>query len=90
LPIDSDEFAKGRKIAGIERTILQFLKGNKTKAFTQPEILSSLYAYDTSSWGAIVKGVLIALGVERALEGLVRDGSVRAKQIENQTYYKAV
>ena len=89
MPIDGVEFEKGRKITGVERTVLQFLRQNRSRAFTQSEILGSLYRMDTSNWTAIARGVISALAVDRALSNMTNDRTVRAKQIDGQTYYKA-
>jgi hypothetical protein len=91
LPIDSDEFAKGKKITGIERTVLQFLKQNNSRAYTQPEILTTLYRMSTHArdLADITWGVITALSVDKALETLVKERSVLAKELDHETYYMA-
>ena len=91
MPIASDEFEKGRKIEAVERRVLDFLKKNKNKAFTQTEILNALYpsAPNQGFWTGLASGLLLGIGVENALKKLVDDGLVKGKQITGEIYYRA-
>lgn len=70
--------------------MLDFLRANKSKAFTKPEILNALYPnVPTSNWTEIAQGLLLVLGVDNTLAKLVQENSVKTKRVGSEIYYKA-
>lgn len=89
MPLKRDEWAKGRKVTLLERSVLDFLKENREKAYTTSEIAQSLYKFGATSLINLANMVLTTLAIESSLKDLVRDGLVKSKQIEGFTYYIA-
>lgn len=89
MPIDTDEFAKGRKISGLERSVLQFLKKNSDSAYTESEIMAAIYPGRVSNWTGVAKRVVEGLVIGNALDNLTKDGSIRAREVNGVIYYKA-
>ena len=102
MPIGSDEWKEGRTQDTTETRILNFLQSNKEKAFTEYEIIEEINPLIpwalTEDWKTISKKFLVnffkAYPINQALERLMEEGKVEAKEIETsegkKTYYKAV
>ena len=89
MPLDRDEWAKGRRVSPLERSVLEFLKKNKDKAYTPSEVAESIYELKTTSVANLANMILTVMAVESSLKQLTRDGSVQSKQIGASTYYIA-
>jgi len=93
MPIGKDEWDAGRKWETLEARILLFLRNNASKAFTANDIYRGLgYRYGSDFWG-FIGGVAALWAIGKALETLVKEGSIQAKIIKQdigeETYYMA-
>ena len=95
MPIDKDEWEKGRTSPTLEFRILDFLRSNPDKAFICREIADALFGPITELDVGIVTAHF--LGLWRISDGLKRltdDGQVSAREIEEgirtETYFIAV
>lgn len=94
VPINKAEWDAGRTYETLEGRILSFLRNNKGKGFTLAEIIDGI-AYRTGRtdfWG-FVGNVAAIWAVQNSLETLVKEGTVRAKIVQQavgeETYYMA-
>ena len=94
MPISNEEWDSGRTRDTLEAQVLTFLKQNKIP-FSLVGIMSGL-GYDTNikDLETLFFGFVNILGVQNALEKLIKEGTVTAKIIKQpigqETYYKAV
>ena len=94
MPIGKEEWDSACKSDTFEKRILSFLKKNPDNAYTLPEIVSALgYSIEIRDFGSFVGGVAGYWLFQNAIENLVKEGSLEARKIkqntEEQTYYKA-
>lgn len=93
MSISNEEWNAGRTWETLEARILIFLKQSK-KPFDITEIMNGLgYNIQVKDFWSLIGGVASYWSVQKALDNLVREGTVKAKiikqQIGEQTYYKA-
>jgi hypothetical protein len=91
MPINKDEWNKGRKLETIEVRIIRFLKSNRDKGFSAEEIHNALgYKTGPGFWDILAK-IANMLIVQNALDLLVKEGSIKAKIVKEAigevTYY---
>lgn len=94
MPVDKNEWDAGRKWETLEARILKFLRDNRDKAFNDMEILSGVgYRTSTENIWTIIVGWARISTVQSALKALVKEGTVKAKIINEAigetTYYMA-
>lgn len=94
MPIGKEEWNSGSKSSSFETQILSFLRRNRDTAYTLSEIIAGLgYHVDIRDFGSFIGGVAGYWVFQNAIEALVKEGSVEARQIEQiggkQTYYRA-
>ena len=99
MPIDKDEWEKGRKKDTLRREdtleakIKRILDNNKTKAYSSSDITNIFYKPKSKSIPNFAKGVSIYLAVDSALKKLENNGLVKSKVIEQSDgtdmYYTA-
>jgi hypothetical protein len=94
MPIGKEEWDSACKSDTFEKRILSFLKKNPDNAYTLPEIVSALgYSIEIRDFGSFVGGVAGYWLFQNAIENLVKEGSLEARKIKQntgeQTYYKA-
>jgi hypothetical protein len=95
MPIGKDEWKSGNKYLTFEERIKSFLSTNKDSAFTLSEIVTGLgYTIEINDLGSFVGGVAGYWLFQNAIENLVKQGTVEAKEIKQPTgkqiYYRAV
>jgi hypothetical protein len=95
MPIGKDEWKSGNKYLTFEERIKSFLKTNQDSAFTLSEIVTGLgYTIEINDLGSFVSGVAGYWLFQNAIENLVKQGTVEAKEIKQPTgkqiYYRAV
>jgi hypothetical protein len=93
MPIGKEEWDSACKSDTFEKRILSFLKKNPDNAYTLPEIVSALgYSIEIRDFGSFVGGVAGYWLFQNAIENLVKEGSLEARKIKQntgeQTYYK--
>ena len=87
MPIEKDEFNRGKKDDWVAKKVISFLKANKNKAFTANEIMQGMgYAVNIDS---LIWGILGCWAFNRTLEGLVEDGRIITKKVNYVDYYMA-
>jgi hypothetical protein len=94
MPIGKEEWNSGCKSDTFEKQILSFLRKNQDTAYTLPEIVSAMgYKIDIKDLGGFIGGVAGYWLFQNAIENLVKEGTVEARKITQntgeQTYYKA-
>lgn len=94
MPISKDEWAAGRTWETFEGQILSFLTKNRARAFTTVEIMNNLgYVAEIKDLGSLFGGLLTLWSAQRALNTLIKEGSVKAKRVKHttgeDTFYKA-
>jgi hypothetical protein len=95
MPIGKEEWKSGIKYTTFEERILSFLKNNQNSAFTLSEIVLGIgYTIEIRDLGSFVSGVAGYWLFQNAIENLVKQGTVEAKEIKQsagqQIYYRAV
>ena len=95
MPIGKEEWKSGNKYATFEERILSFLKRNEGVAFTLSEIVKGLgYNIEIRDFGSFVSGVAGYWLFQNAIEYLVKQGTVEAREIKQpngvQIYYRAI
>jgi hypothetical protein len=93
MPIGKEEWDSACKSDTFEKRILSFLRKNRDNAYTLPEIVSALgYSIEIRDFGSFVGGVAGYWLFQNAIENLVKEGSLEARKIKQntgeQTYYK--
>jgi hypothetical protein len=94
MPIGKEEWNSGSRYDTFEKQILSFLRKNQDIAYTLPEIVSALgYNIEIRDFGSFVGGVAGYWLFQNSIENLVKEGSLEARKITQntgeQTYYKA-
>lgn len=94
MPINKNEWAAGRTWETLEGQILSFLTKNRAKAFTTIEIMNNLgYITEIKDLGGLFGGLLSFWSVQKALDTLIKEGTVKAKRVKQatgeDTYYLA-
>ena len=94
MPIGKEEWNSGCKSDTFEKQILCFLRKNQDIAYTLPEIVSALgYNIEIRDFGSFVGGVAGYWLFQNAIENLIKEGTVEARKITQNTgekiYYKA-
>jgi hypothetical protein len=94
MPIGKEEWNSGSKSDTFEKQILSFLRKNQDTAYTLPEIVTAMgYKIDIKDLGGFIGGVAGYWLFQNAIENLIKEGTVEARKITQntgeQTYYKA-
>ena len=89
MPIDSDEWNKGRSISQMEKAVLKFLRANRKQGFSSAEVTRGLYRLSTANLGEFAKGMLTLWAVESTLNQLVKDGDAKVRELDGTFYYRA-
>ena len=95
MPIGKDEWKSGSKYSTFEERIISFLRSNRDSAFTLSEIVTGLgYVIEINNFGSFVSGVAGYWLFQNAIEYLVKQGTVEAREIKQPTgkqiYYRAL
>lgn len=95
MPIGKDEWKSGNKYLTFEERIMSLLRTNQDSAFTLSEIVTGLgYVIEINDFGSFVSGVAGYWLFQNAIENLVKQGVVEAREIKQPTgkqiYYRAV
>ena len=85
MPIDKNEFDRGKKDDWVAKRILSFLKRNKDKGFDSSEIIRGI-GYKIRD-DRLVWEVLGYMAFHRTLDDLVKDGRVIKKKVSYNDYY---
>jgi hypothetical protein len=88
-PISRDEWKKGRTQNTTKARIESLLQNNRDKAFTLNEIRENLFGKPRDIWEGILQGFTSAFVVKPALEELIDEGSIEAREVET-AYGKVV
>ncbi len=86
MPIRKDEFEKGRILSEMEKTVLNYFRQHKDKAFTASEIAIAL---ESTTGDNFLADLLSAVSLYLILEGLVREKEIIKRVVGGQTYYAA-
>jgi hypothetical protein len=94
-PLGKEEWKSGSKYATFEERILSFLKRYQDSGFTLSEIVTGLgYNIEIRDFGTFVSGVAGYWLFQNAIENLVKQGTVEAREIKQSTgeqiYYGAI
>lgn len=85
MPIEIDEFNRGKHDQEVQKEILDFLRANRTRAFTIEEILEGIgYKKNVADPNLMVMP-LISYSV--ILGQLIKDRRLKSKMIDNKIYY---
>lgn len=96
MPINSNEWEKGRTHDSTYNRVSTFLQSNKNQAFTIDEIIEKIdpLILDTTEYWTILENYVKISSVNIALQKLLNEGIVQAKRIEKERIvtiqYKAV
>jgi hypothetical protein len=85
MPIEIDEFNKGKHDMEVQNEILGFLRANNTKAFTIEEILEGIGHKKSTDDLALV--LMQSIGYSIILGQLIKDRRIKSKMIDYQNYY---
>ncbi len=95
MPINQDEWSKGSILSKLKPTVIKFLEGNRSQAFTDVEILESLKQdnQSVSSQGGLLTGMDSLLLLRQKLKELISEEVIESKLIEiedssSMMYYK--
>jgi len=83
MPISREEFEKGRTQDTIKARIEKLLEDGR--AYTVTEIENYLFGKPHDFWDAVLKGLINTFVVRQALEELMREGIVEAREVETRT-----
>lgn len=84
MPINADEWEKGRTSDKLESRIEEFLQENKGQAFTVGEIINHLYQFKTENWAGFLLNLGSAFVVQKVLGDMIEKGIVKSKIVEEQ------
>jgi hypothetical protein len=85
MPIEIDEFNRGKHDQKVQKEILDFLRVNRTKAFTIEEILEGIgYQKSTDDPNLMVMQLI---GYSTILGQLIKDRRIKSKIIDYKNYY---
>lgn len=82
MPIDSNEWDKGRSNDHLKSKIEGFLRVNKGQAFSVGEITNHLYKFKKEGWAGFLLDIGSAFVVQNALKDLINESVVKSKIIE--------
>jgi hypothetical protein len=85
MPIEIDEFNKGKHDIEVQREILAFLRVNKTKAFTIEEILEGIGHLKSSEDLSLM--LMQSISYSIILGQLIKDRRIKSKIIDYKNYY---
>jgi hypothetical protein len=99
MPISDDVFNQGQKYVGLAKEILDFLCGNKRKAYTiddltenlRPSVISSLGASENDLKPWAKNTLFYALHrqtFQLVLDDLVKNDMIIARFVNKEVYYK--
>jgi hypothetical protein len=85
MPIEKDEFNKGKHDIEIQNEILSFLRASSTKAFTLEEIMKGIgHIKDTDDLHLVL---MQSISYSIILAQLIKDRRIISKMINYQNYY---
>jgi hypothetical protein len=85
MPIEIDEFNRGKHDQEVQKEILDFLRANRTRAFTIEEILEGIGHKKNIDDPNLIVIQLISYSV--ILGQLIKDRRLKSKIIDNKIYY---
>jgi len=85
MPIEKDEFDKGKHDIDVQNEILAFLRQDNTKAFTLEEIMEGIG--HKKGTGDLPLVLLQSISYSIILGQLVKDRRIKSKMIDYQNYY---
>jgi len=89
MPISREEFEKGRTRDAIKTRIEKLLEDGQ--AYTLSEIGTHLFGKPRNFWEGFILGLTDTLIIKQALEELIREGIVEAREVETrygeETYF---
>ena len=94
MPINENEWSKGRVQSQLKPTILKFLEGNRSQAFTEMEIIELVEQFSCDSTSFLLD-IESSSSIRQALEELTIDKKIQSKLIERENlssvvYYKYI
>ncbi len=94
MPINQDEWSKGKILSKLKPTVIKFLEGNRSQAFTDVEIMESLKQNNQNvSSQDFLTGMDSLLLLRQKLKELISEEVIESKLIEIEDsspmmYYK--
>jgi hypothetical protein len=85
MPIEIDEFNRGKHDMEVKKEILDFLRANKTKAFTIEEILDGIGHLKSTDDLPLM--LMQSISYSIILGQLVKDRRIKSKIIDYKNYY---
>ena len=85
IPIDKDEFDRGKKDGWVAKRVVSFLEKNKNKAFNIDEIMRGI-GYEMRE-DNLVWEFLGFWAFNNTLDHLVKDGRIVNKKVDFNDYY---
>lgn len=85
MPIEIDEFNKGKPDMQIQKEILAFLRENKKKAFTIEEIIEGIGHLKSSD--DIPLMLMQSISYSIILGQLIKDRRIKSKIVDYKNYY---
>lgn len=85
MPIEIDEFNKGKPDMQIQKEILAFLRENNTKAFTIEEIIEGIGHLKSSEDLPLM--LMQSISYSIILGQLIKDRRIKSKIIDYKNYY---
>jgi hypothetical protein len=85
MPIEIDEFNRGKADMEIQKEVLGFLRENRTKAFTIEEILEGIGHLKSSDDLPLM--LMQSISYSIILGQLVKDRRIKSKIINYKNYY---
>jgi hypothetical protein len=85
MPIEIDEFNRGKHDQEVQKDILDFLRTNRTKAFTIEEILEGIGHKKITDDPNLMVMHLISYSI--ILGQLIKDRRIKSKIIDYRNYY---
>jgi len=82
MPIDADEWNKGRTDDQLKSKIESFLRKNEGQAFSAGEIINHLYQFKGEGWASFLLNLGSIFVVRNALKDLIKEETVKSKIIE--------
>jgi hypothetical protein len=85
MPIEIDEFNSGKVDLQIQKEILDYLRENRTKAFTIKEIIEGIGHPRSSEDLPLL--LMQSIGYSTVLGQLIKDRRIKSKVIDYKNYY---
>ncbi|UCE39306.1 MAG: hypothetical protein JSW00_08835 [Thermoplasmata archaeon] len=85
MPIEIDEFNKGKHDQEVQKEILDFLRANRTNAFTVEEILEGIGHLKSTDDLPLM--LMQSISYSIILGQLVKDRRIKSKIIDYKNYY---